>query len=65
MQAKAREETGSMLRVTPLMGTIPPFSSTQLHVTFKPAAEAPAKGFSAQPLTPQQATLPFEGMLQV
>lgn len=65
-QAKAREETGSMLRVTPLSGTIPPLSSTPLHVTFAPVAPPQPKGFAAQPLSATQAQAqPFDGLLQV
>jgi hypothetical protein len=65
MQAKAREDKGSMLKVSPVSGVIPPYSSTRLRVTFKPFATDAGRGFRAQPLSPQQQVQPFDGLLQV
>lgn len=64
-QAKAREDKGTMLRVSPVSGVIEPYSSTTLHVTFKPFALDGVRGFKAQAVSPQQQVQPFDGLLQV
>jgi hypothetical protein len=65
VQAKAREDKGSMLKVSPISGVIAPYSSTRLRVTFKPFATDAGRGFRAQPLSPQQQVQPFDGLVQV
>jgi hypothetical protein len=66
LQAKAREDKGTMLRVSPISGVIAPYASVRLCVTFKPfAQDGAARGFKAQPLSPQQQIQPFEGLVQV
>lgn len=65
LQAKSREDKGTMLRVSPISGVIAPYSSSQLSVTFKPFALDGPKPFKAQPLAPPQQVQPFDGLLQV
>lgn len=65
LQAKLREEKNPVVRVTPIAGSIAPYSTAQLTVIFKPLATAQAVGFKVQPLTAQQQEQNFEYLLQV
>jgi hypothetical protein len=65
LQAKARAEKDSVLKVSPISGAIAPYSTAQLQVTFKPLAPQQDKGFAGQPLTPQQQAQLFDCLLQV
>lgn len=65
LQAKLREDKELVVRVSPISGTIAPYSTAQLTVTFRPPAAAQAKGFKAQPLDVQQQPQLFDYLLQV
>jgi hypothetical protein len=65
LQAKAREEAGTVLKVSPIAGVILSYGSTKLCVTFKPFSPDGGRGFAAQPLNPTQQVQPFDGLLQV
>jgi len=64
-KAKAREERDQAVRVSPLTGVIPPFSATQLIVSFHPPRAARATGFAAQAPDPAAADRAFDYTVQV
>ena len=64
-KAKAREEAHSPVRVVPLSGTIAPYGSARLLVTFHPPAAARSKGFGAQQVEAEEAARGYDYVVQV
>jgi hypothetical protein len=62
---KAKEDSSNPYTITPLVGTIPPFSKTQLSITFTPKAKVPPNSFSTQPLQTQAFNRTFDAIMIV
>jgi hypothetical protein len=63
LRIKAKEDASNPYTMTPPMGSIPPFSSVQLSITFSPKAKVPPSSFSTQPLQTQAYNRSFDCIL--
>jgi hypothetical protein len=65
LQAKAREEADSAVRVSPLAGAVPPYGTARLVVSFQPPHAARAQGFQSKELGEDEAMRVFDYVVQV